>query len=273
MAFVRYTHNGAPTVGIVEDGLVYPTSAATLAEALVEGASAEGPGEALDEASLLPCVDPAAKILCVALNYVDHAKEANVDVPESPIFFFKCREAMIAAGDPIQMPKAVTEIDWEGELAIIIGKDAFEISKVDAWDHIAGIAPFNDGSARNILIVKAGERRQADWFSGKCLNKSTPMGPVAVPAGEVLDELKAGSLRIKTTVSGEVKQEAPISDMVFDIPTLVAFASSRITLSAGDVIATGTPPGVGFATKTYMKKGDVVEVVITGLPTLRNVVA
>ena len=99
------------------------------------------------------------------------------------------------------------------------------------------------------------------------------MGPVAVPTGEVLDDLKAGSLRIKTTVSGEVKQEAPISDMVFDIPTLVAFASSRITLSAGDVIATGTPPGVGFATKTYMKKGDVVEVEITGLPTLRNVVA
>ena len=146
MAFVRYTHNGAPTIGIFEDGLVCPTSAATLAEALVEGASAVGPGQMLDRVSLLPCVDPTAKILCVALNYVDHAKEANVDVPESPIFFFKSREAMIAAGDPIEMPKAVTEIDWEGELAIIIGKDAFEISKEDAWNHIAGIAPFNDGS-------------------------------------------------------------------------------------------------------------------------------
>ena len=141
MAFVRYSQNGKPTIGFVKDDQVFATSHSTLHEALMDSGAAapSGSGQPLDKVDLLPAVDPTAKILCVALNYVDHAKEANSSIPETPILFFKSQEAMIAAGDPIKVPKAVTELDWEGELAIIIGKDAYEISKADAWDHIGGI--------------------------------------------------------------------------------------------------------------------------------------
>ncbi|ABD53786.1 fumarylacetoacetate hydrolase family protein [Jannaschia sp. CCS1] len=240
---------------------------AALAETPVQGAAVSDPVTAL------PPVTPTAKILCVALNYVDHAKEANQPVPETPIVFFKTFDAMIAGGAPIRAPRMITQLDYEGELALIIGKRGFDIAKTDAWDHIAGVTTLNDVSARDIFKVKAGAASHLDWFSGKCLNQSTPIGPEVFPLSAIEDDLKAGTTRIRCLVNGEVRQDAPVADMIFDIPTMIAFISSRIPLNPGDIIATGTPPGVGAGTDRYLSKGDVVRVEVTGLPPMENTVA
>jgi acylpyruvate hydrolase len=272
MSYMRYLGDSGPAIGRQERERVVPVSAATLVEALAGKANDEGEPMALDQIKMLPAADDGGKILCVALNYVDHAKEAEQPVPESPIIFFKSREAMIAAGDKIASPHHITQLDYEGELALVIGKAGYNIHKDDAWGHIAGLTPFNDISARNLFKVKAGQAVHLDWFSGKCLERSTPIGPSVVPTHEILDSLKSGSVKVRTLVNGEVRQDAEISDMIFDIPTLVAFASSRVSLSPGDIIATGTPPGVGAGTGRFLSSGDVVRVEISGLSTLENTV-
>ena len=272
MGFVRYRNGSGSAVGWKSGDDVHPQSSPDLAGALASGPQISGTPLDHGAVDVLPAMDPGAKVLCVALNYVDHAKEAEQPVPESPIIFFKSREAMIAAGAPIFLPDHITELDYEGELAIIIGKGGYGIAKEDAWDHIAAVTPFNDVSARNLFKVKAGDKQHLDWFSGKCLERSTPIGPEATPVSEILDDLKAGRTRIRTLVNGEVRQDATMADMIFDIPTLVSFASSRVSLSPGDVIATGTPPGVGAGTGRYISTGDVVRVEITGLPVLENTV-
>lgn len=274
MSFIRYEGNTGPAVGFVTDGQVYPVPSDSLAAALcAPRPDITGTGVPIADVKLLPALDPDAKILCVALNYVNHAKEANQSVPETPIIFFKSQEAMIAADSDIVTPEIVTELDYEGELAIIIGKAGYGIAEADVWDHIAGVTCFNDISARNLLMVKAGEKTHIDWFSGKCIGASTPIGPEVVPTAEIINELKAKTIHVTTKVNGETRQDASIEDMVFDIPTLVVFASSRVELRPGDVIATGTPPGVGLADGRYLAKGDIVEIGLTGVPSLRNRVA
>ncbi len=274
MSFVRYENNSGPAVGYVADGRLYPVPSASLTEALMgPNPTVSGDGQPIGDVTLLPALDPEAKILCVALNYVNHAKEANQGIPETPIIFFKSQEAMIAAEADIVTPPIVTKLDYEGELAIIIGKPGYDIAKDDVWDHIAGVTCFNDISARNLLMVKAGEKTHIDWFSGKSIGASTPMGPEVVPTAEIIDALKAKTIHVTTKVNGEMRQDASIDDMIFDIPTIVAFASSRVELRAGDVIATGTPPGVGLADGRYLARGDVVEVGVTGLLSLKNTVA
>lgn len=271
MGIVWFEKDGDRFFGEVSGDGVAPLDSQDLIGALSASAA---PGKRFAEAgTALPPVVPGAKILCVALNYVDHAKEAEQPVPQSPIFFFKTSDAMIAGGTPIRAPSAVTQLDYEAELAVVIGKPAFEIDEADAWDHIAGVTNFNDISARNLFKVQAGEASHLDWFSGKCLNRSTPIGPEVFPLDRIRAELMAGTTRIRCLVNGEVRQDAPVSDMIFDIPTLVAFASSRIALNPGDIIATGTPPGVGAGTGRFLNKGDVVRVEVTGLPAMENVVA
>lgn len=250
---------------------VQPLNCSTLVDALMGQGAAIRPALPLAEAQLLPGLDERAKVLCVALNYLDHAKEARQPVPSSPIVFFKSQEAMISPDAPITPPRSVQQRDYEGELAIIIGKEAYEVSETQAWEHVAGVAAFNDTSSRDLLNVKAGDKVHLDWFSAKCLDRSTPIGP-AVPLHEVAADLQARRTRVSTRVNGELRQDAPIADMIFDIPRLIAFASSRVRLSPGDVITTGTPPGVGFAGARYLKPRDVVEVSVNGLPGLRNVV-
>jgi 2-keto-4-pentenoate hydratase/2-oxohepta-3-ene-1,7-dioic acid hydratase in catechol pathway len=232
MSFTRYLHDGAARIGRLDGDRLVPWSSATLAAALLGGGEAAGPAIAAGSVRSLPTLDPHAKILCVALNYVNHAAEAKQPIPETPILFFKSREAMIAAGDAIQMPPAATQIDYEGELAIVIGRAAYGISAAQAWDHIAGVMPFNDGSARNLLNVAAGSKTHLDWFSAKCLQSSTPIGPAVAPLSTVRDDLAAQRLWVTTRVNGEVRQNASIADMIFDIPTIVAFAASRVTDSA-----------------------------------------
>ena len=271
MGIVWFEKDGERHFGAVAKGGIAPLAGTDFGAALSPDAAAVGrPAQAT---TVLPPVLPGAKVLCVALNYVDHAREDEQPVPETPILFFKAAEAMIAGGTPIRAPSAVTQLDYEGELAVVIGKTAFEIDKTQAWDHIAGVTTFNDISARNLFKVNAGEASHLDWFSGKCLNTSTPIGPEVFPVHTILDDLKAGTTRIRCLVNGEVRQDAPVSDMIFDIPTLIAFISSRITLNPGDIIATGTPPGVGAGTGRFLAKGDVVRVEVTGLPPMENEVA
>jgi len=274
MAYARYRHGGRDLIGLTDGSTVAPVAAASLVEALSRRPAADEAARVpIGEVELLPAYDPPAKVLCVALNYVDHAKEAAQPVPATPIVFFKSAEAMIGAGARIQAPEVVRQLDYEGELAIVIGEGGFAIAREDAWRHVAGVTAFNDTSSRDLLKVKAGEAVHLDWFSAKCLERSTPVGPAVVPLAEMRDALEVRAVRVRTRVNGEVRQDAPIADMIFDIPTVVAFASSRVSLRPGDVIATGTPPGVGFATGRFLSPGDVVEVDVTGVPTLRNVVA
>lgn len=270
MSYVRYRLHGREGVAEVHGDQLYPLDCDRLVDALSGRGRRTGALLPLQGVDLLPALDPEGKVLCVALNYVDHAKEARQAIPQTPILFFKSREAIIAADEPITAPSAVRQLDYEGELAVIIGTEAYQVSADRAWDHVAGVTAFNDTSSRDLLNVKAGEKVHLDWFSAKCLDRSTPVGPAAVPTAALIDDLKARRTRITTRVNGEVRQDATIADMIFDIPAIVAFASSRVRLSPGDVIATGTPPGVGFATGRYLSEGDLVEVEITGLPTLRS---
>lgn len=270
MGYVRYEVDGAVRIGWRESGRTRRIAASSLIDALLSELMPEPDAHLETELTLLPPIDCRAKILCVALNFVDHAKEANQPVPESPIIFLKAQEAMIAAGDVIEARQHITQLDYEGEIAVVIGKGGYSIPKDAAWDHVAGVTPFNDVSARNLFKVQAGDALHLDWFSGKCLERSTPIGPEITPVAAVLNDLKAKSTRVRTLVNGELRQDAPISDMIFDIPTLIAFASSRISLSPGDVIATGTPPGVGAGTGRFLNKGDTVQIEITGLPLLEN---
>jgi len=278
MKLVKYLNNDAVDVGILEDNRVYSLATDSMSKAfelVANGKTGQDSAKsvALDNISILPPIDSHNKILCVALNYIGHVKEAKQSVPESPIIFFKTQEALIPAGAEISNLNVIKQLDYEGELAIIIGKDCFDVKPDKAWEHIAGITAFNDTCARDLLRVKAGENIILDWFSAKCLNKSTPVGPVAVTFDEVEDDLRRGELSVITRVNGKEVQRAKTADMIFDIPTILSLVSSRIELKAGDIIATGTPPGIGASTGSFLTEGDVVEIDIAPIPVLRNKVS
>lgn len=269
--FVRISHQGKPAIARIDGDKATLWSSTSLADALTGKGQATTTTIPLASADILPNVDANAKILCMALNYVNHAAEAKQPVPESPLLFFKSQEAMIAPTALIAPPAIYSKLDYEGELAIMIGKEALAVSVDKAWDHVAGVAAFNDTTARDLQDVKAGQRTHLDWFSAKSLDRSTPVGRF-VPVAHIADDLKARRTRVMTRVNGEERQNAAIADMVFDIPQIVSFISTRVRLSPGDIIATGTPPGVGFGSGRFLKKGDVVEVEISGLPVLRSVI-
>ena len=270
--FIRCTLDGRPAIGQLQGNHIAIWSSPTLHAALRGEGQATGKTVSLADTPLLPNVDPGAKILCMALNYVNHAVEAKQPLPEAPLLFFKSQEAMLAATDPIKTPALTQKLDYEGELMVTIGKDAWNIAADDAWPYIAGVAAFNDTTARDLQNVKAGQQVHLDWFSAKSLDRTTPIGPV-VPVGAIIDDLKARRTRVITRVNGEERQNAPIADMLFDIPTIVSHISRRVRLSAGDVIATGTPPGVGFASNRFLKPGDKVEIEASGLPVLSSIIA
>jgi 2-keto-4-pentenoate hydratase/2-oxohepta-3-ene-1,7-dioic acid hydratase in catechol pathway len=177
--------------------------------------------------------------------------------------FAKFPNALIAAGDPIELPAVSEEVDYEGELAVVIGRRCKDVAEADALDAVAGYMPFNDVSARDIQL------RTSQWISGKALDTSGPSGPALVLRDEVPDPQ---ALRIVTTLNGEVLQESSTDQMIFPVRRLVAYISALMTLEPGDVIATGTPAGVGFkrTPPIYLRAGDTVQVAIDGLGTLEN---
>lgn len=214
---------------------------------------------------LLPPVSVPGKVICVGLNYVDHAKESPYEgIPTYPAFFPRFSSSLIADGDPIIRPFISEELDFEGELAVIIGKPGRHIAEKDALDHVAGYSVFNDASIRNYQFLGV------QWTPGKNFDDTGAFGPEFVSA----DELPAGAkgLKLETRLNGKVVQSANTDDMIFPVDRLIALASTFTTLQVGDVIVAGTPAGVGFARKPplFMKDGDVVEVEIEKIGTLTN---
>jgi len=222
-----------------------------------------------------PIPRPPKNIFCVGKNYHEHAKEfagsgfdggAKDVVPPHPVVFTKPHTAVIATGEPILSELDPTGgLDYEGELAVVIGHGGRGIRKADALRHVFGYTIVNDVTARHL------QKRHSQWILGKGLDSFCPMGPAILTADEVPDPTK---LVLTTRVNGEQRQRAPVADLIFDIPTLVEAISAAITLEPGDVIATGTPAGVGigFNPPRFLMPGDVVRIEVTGIGTLENAV-
>jgi acylpyruvate hydrolase len=209
-----------------------------------------------------PVLTPGA-IVCVGLNYRTHILEMGRDLPEQPTLFGKLARALTDPCADITLPAVSHQVDYEGELAVVIGRGGRDIAPGAAWEAVAGLTLMNDVSMRDY------QWRTTQWFAGKTFESSTPMGPVLVTPDE-LDRLGERELRVR--VNGELRQHAPLGDLVFDVPTLVADVSRIVTLEPGDVIATGTPGGVGAAMepKAFLRPGDVVEVEVDGIGALGN---
>jgi 2,4-didehydro-3-deoxy-L-rhamnonate hydrolase len=200
-----------------------------------------------------------SKIICIGLNYRDHAAETKAEPPKEPVLFFKATSALVGPNDDLVRPKNSTKVDWEVELAVVIGKKAQYVSKEDALQHVAGFALHNDYSERQFQLERGGQ-----WVKGKSADTFAPLGPFLATPDEVPD---AGLLRMWLKVNGEVRQNSSTSNMIFDVATLVSYVSQFMTLLPGDVISTGTPAGVGMGMnpQVFLKAGDVVELGIEGL--------
>ncbi len=217
----------------------------------------------LASVKLLAPVPHPDKIICIGLNYSDHAAETGQPIPKFPIVFSKYSNTVIATGDSIVLPRVSNEVDYEAELGFVIGKTAHHVKAADALDYIAGYLPVNDVSARDY------QTRISQWTMGKTFDTFAPMGPALVTSDEVANP---GQLKISLTINGETLQDSNTDKLIFGIPQLVEALTEVMTLKAGDVVSTGTPPGVGMARnpKRYMKPGDVVNITIEGLGTLSN---
>ena len=219
----------------------------------------------LDEATLIygPCVPTPQKILCVGLNYRRHAAESGAKVPDVPVFFSKFNNALAAHGDTIPIPRGVVEIDYEVELAVVIGKPARSVAEDAALDYVLGYCTANDVSARELQM------RTSQWLLGKTPDKFCPLGPYLGTADEVGDPQ---TLSTKSWLNGELRQNSTTADMVFSVAQIISYASLYMTLLPGDVILTGTPEGVilGMKEKVWMRAGDEITVEVEKLGKLTN---
>lgn len=220
---------------------------------------------ARDGLRFLPPVPNPDKIICVGRNYLAHAQEAGLETTPVPELFTKFSNALIGDGAPVPMPKNSDQLDWEVELALVIGKPARDVSAADAYDYVAGYTILNDVSARNL------QQATSQFLAGKTQERSTPVGPWLVTPDEIADPQK---LRLKLDVDGETMQDASTDSMVHSIVDIIAFASSITTLEPGDVIATGTPEGVGLGRSPvrYLRAGETMTLEIEGIGVLRNTV-
>ena len=216
----------------------------------------------LAEARLCAPVPDAQKIICMGLNYRDHAAETGQEIPTVPIWFAKFANSLTGSGQPIVLPAAhVKYIDYEAELALVIGRTAKHVVVEDALSYLAGAMPFNDVSARDLQL------QSPLWTSGKAIDTFAPCGPALVTLDEIGD---LGALGLRTRINGEVLQQGTTANLIFGPADIVAWLSRTITLLPGDIIATGTPAGVGAAQGRFLRDGDTVEIEIDGLGTLVN---
>lgn len=205
-------------------------------------------------ARLLPPCSPS-KIVCVGRNYAEHAKEMGAEVMAEPTIFLKPPTSLIASGDRIVYPRLTQRLDYEGELGVVIGKRARKVASADAPAYILGYTPVNDVTARDL------QRKDGQWTRGKGFDTFCPVGPYIAPR----DEVDASCLRVRTFVDGEKKQDAAISEMIFGVNDIIAYISTFMTLEPGDLVATGTPSGVG-----PLQPGSIVRVEIEGVGVLEN---
>jgi 2,4-didehydro-3-deoxy-L-rhamnonate hydrolase len=270
--FLRFGPSGAERPGVLDGNgrirdlsdMMSDLSGANLArlgrvdpEALprVEGAPRLGPP-----------VAGVGKIMCIGLNYADHAAEAGMTLPEEPVLFLKATSALAGPNDPIVLPKGSEKTDWEVELGVVIGRAAKHVREAEALAHVAGFVVFNDLSERAFQLERAGQ-----WTKGKSCDGFAPVGPWLVTPDEVGDPQR---LAMELTVNGEVMQKGSTATMVFPVAKLVSYLSGLMSLHPGDIIATGTPPGVGMGMRPprYLRPGDVVEASVEGLGRQRQVV-
>jgi 2-keto-4-pentenoate hydratase/2-oxohepta-3-ene-1,7-dioic acid hydratase in catechol pathway len=218
-------------------------------------------------ATLLAPVPDPRKIICLGLNYRDHAAESGVEVPSEPVLFSKYPTALIGHGAEIVLPAESNQVDYEAELVVVIGRGGRRIPRERAMEHVAGYAVGHDVSARDWQLHKPGKQ----WMAGKTFDTFAPIGPALVTADEVADPHNLG---IRLRLNGQTMQDSNTREFVFRVDEVIAYLSKVFTLEPGDLIFTGTPPGVGMARKppVWLKPGDVVEVEIDGLGTLRNTV-
>jgi 2-keto-4-pentenoate hydratase/2-oxohepta-3-ene-1,7-dioic acid hydratase in catechol pathway len=214
--------------------------------------------------SLLPPISDPGKVICIGLNYRDHAIESGMKIPEEPVCFGKFGNTIIGSGQSIRLPRVSQQVDYEAELVVVIGRKTFEVSEEQALDHVAGYCNGNDVSARDWQIHKPGKQ----WMLGKTPDTFAPIGPWMVTA----DVIDPNSLDIELRLNGNVMQSSNTKEFIFNVPFVIAYLSQLMTLNPGDVIFTGTPSGVGMGRTppVWLQPGDVVEVAIAGLGTLRN---
>ena len=250
MRIARFSHQDAIKFGIVDEGELVVLAG----DPMFAGYDTTGERVPLGDVALLAPVIPRSKVVCVGRNYRDHAAEMGNDVPDAPLLFFKPNTSVIGPGDAIVLPPQSQRVDFEGELAAVIGRIAKNVPADKALEYVFGYTVANDVTARDL------QRSDGQWSRAKGFDTFCPLGP----AIETEFDLNGGA-QLTTRVNGEVKQQAPLSDMFFSLPEIIEYASAAFTLLPGDVILTGTPAGVG-----PIVAGDTVEVEITGLGTLRN---
>jgi 2-keto-4-pentenoate hydratase/2-oxohepta-3-ene-1,7-dioic acid hydratase in catechol pathway len=269
MKAVRYAGDGGARLGRLDDGQVVdagpaPPEGFVPSEAAWETIeAASGPATAIDDVRLLHPTMPA-KIIAIGLNYRDHAEESDLEIPPVPVIFAKYPSALIGHGEPIVVPREENRPDYEGEVAAILGRTVYRATADEARAAIGGLSCFHDVSGRRAQL----ETPLRQFTLGKSFDTFAPMGPCVARA----DRLDLASIGIRTAVSGETMQESNTRNLIFSIVDLIVYCSAGMTLEAGTIIATGTPGGVGDSRTPprYLREGDVVEVTVDGVGTLRN---
>ena len=262
MKLVTYETAGESRTGVLTDDGVLDSGFATMSELLRAGPHAQPSGEPVQPDRLLPPVTDPGKIICIGLNYLSHAQEQGAEPPQTPTIFAKYRNALAAPGSAVQLPAYSSKVDYEAEVAFVVGKRAKDVSEADALDYVAGYMLLNDLSARDMQFATP------QWMPGKVFDGSAPSGPWLVTP----DEAGAhDALEIRLTLNGDEMQNGSTADLVHSIPALVAYLSKLMTLEPGDVVSTGTPAGVGSLRnpRVWLAPGD--EVVVES-PTLGRLV-
>ncbi len=277
MKLIRFGAPGKEKPGIVKDGKQYDVSAYVkeydenffAADGLKDLQNVLATNPVLPEVEagvrLGSCVARPSKIICIGLNYIDHCHETNAPIPEEPIIFFKSTTALCGPNDQVIIPKNSTKTDWEVELAVVIGKKASYINEADAMNYVAGYCLHNDYSERAFQLERGGQ-----WVKGKSCDSFAPLGPFMATPDEIED---VNNLKMWLTVNGKIYQDSNTSNLIFKIPALLHYVSQFMTLLPGDVISTGTPPGVGLGIKpdpVYIKPGDEIALGIEGLGTSKQ---
>lgn len=270
MAYISYIHNGVGGVGILDGATIRPLvgiaqiDSSTDIETLASASTAID-AIAIESVALRPASPAPKRIICVGLNYRTHIEETHRDNSDYPALFPKYASSLIATGHEIQLPPETSQPDYEGELAVIIGKAGRRVAEEDAWSHVLGFTPANDVTMRDFQYLTH------QWMQGKAWDRSTPLGSTIVRPDEV--DLSRSSIR--TIIDGEVLQESRLDLMIFSIPRLIKEASTFTNLEPGDIILTGTPGGVGYrrTPQRFLKPGETVAVEIDGIGRIENRVA
>lgn len=264
MRIVSFNEHGKVRFGLREGALVRACEGVTSLTDVLDGPLVLGAEYRFEDLDLLTPVPVPGKVICIGLNYRKHAEEGGNPIPDYPAVFLRVNTSLVPHGKAILRPPVSDRLDYEAELAVVIGRTAVRVTEAEALDYVGGYACFNDGSLRDY------QRKSTQWTMGKNFDRTGGFGPDLVTP----DELPAGArdLRIVSRLNGKIMQDGNTSDMIFTVEQLIACLSAVMTLEPGDVIATGTTSGVGYARTppVFMKPGDVCEIEIDGIGTLEN---